>query len=161
MVDNKKRKIGMREKPIYVLESTVDSEAIRKVASVCDTGWIGLGGVTVEFEREFARYVGAKFAVGLNSATAGLHLALVCSKIQPGDRVITTPMTFVSTNSSILYMRATPVFIDIVPRTFNIDVDKIEKELEKDEQIGTTNNRIKAIMLVHYAGNPKVFFVCD
>ena len=107
------------------------------------TGWIGLGPKTKEFEEKFVKYIGGKYAVGVNSATAALHLALKIMNVENGE-VITTPMTFVSTNHAILYNNATPVFADIEEDTLNIDVDEVIKSI---------TNKTKAIIVVHYGGH--------
>ncbi|MFX0195702.1 MAG: DegT/DnrJ/EryC1/StrS family aminotransferase [Candidatus Hodarchaeota archaeon] len=124
-------------KPSY---SEEELEALREPFS---TGWIGLGPKTKEFEDRFADYIGVEHALGLNSATAALHLALKVADVEGGE-VITTPMTFVSTNIAILYNNAIPVFADIEPDTMNIDVHEIEKNI---------NGRTKAIIVVHYGGH--------
>jgi len=88
-----------------------------------DSGWVGLGKETEYFEKEFAEYIGANFAIGFNSATAALHVALMCAGVENDDEVLTTPMTFVSTNAAILYCNATPVFCDI-------DIDTLSNNIK-------------------------------
>ena len=90
------------------------------------TGWIGLGPKTKEFEERFAEYIRTKYAVALNSGTAALHLGLKVLEIE-GMEVITTPMTFVSTNHAILYNQGIPVFADIEPDTLNIRPEEVLK----------------------------------
>ncbi|MBK8021735.1 MAG: DegT/DnrJ/EryC1/StrS family aminotransferase [Chloroflexi bacterium] len=119
-------------------------EEIAAVAEVIRSGWWGLGPKTAEFEKRFAEYVAAPYAVSANSATAALHLALLVAGAEGGE-VITTPMTFVSTNHAILYNRATPIFADVEPDTLNIDPDDIERKI-------TSNTR--ALLVVHYGGHP-------
>ena len=117
-------------------------DEINAVSEVLKSGWIGLGPKTKEFEEKFAAYIGTKYAVGVNSATAALHLAMKVMNVESGE-VITTPMTFVSTNHAILYNNAVPVFCDIEPDTLNIDAIKIKPLL---------TNKTKAIVVVHYGG---------
>lgn len=124
-------------KPSYGIK---EFEAVKKVMA---SGWVGLGPKTQEFEIAFAKYIGTKYAVALNSCTAALHLALKVMDVD-GGRVLTTPVTFVSTNHAILYNNAKPVFCDIEPDTLNIDVKEIEKNITKDT---------KAIITVHYGGH--------
>ena len=122
----------------------------KEIAEVTDTlksGWVAKGPRTVEFEKRFAEYVGARHAVAMNSCTAALHVALLSAGIGPGDEVITTPMTFASTASTVIHTGATPVFADIDYRTGCIDPDEIEKKVTK---------KTKAIVPVHYSGQ-----VCD
>lgn len=109
------------------------------------SGWITLGPRTEEFEQKFAKYVGAKHAVAVNSATAALHLALIVLGVKKGDEVITTPLTFATSAEVVLYVGATPVFADVQEDTLNIDPKSIEKKITK---------RTKAIQVVHYGGQP-------
>jgi dTDP-4-amino-4,6-dideoxygalactose transaminase len=102
-----------------------------------------LGSEVESFEARFAEYCGTRYAVALNSGTSALHLALLAAGIGPGDEVITTPMTFVATVAAILYVGATPVFVDIDPATWSIDVDRIPAALTA---------RTRAIMPVHLHG---------
>ncbi|OGW74696.1 MAG: pyridoxal-5'-phosphate-dependent protein [Omnitrophica bacterium RBG_13_46_9] len=124
-------------RPSYGKEET---EAVKKVLL---SGWAGLGPKTEEFERKFADYIGTKYAVALNSCTAALHLALKAMGIEKRE-VITTPMTFVSTNHAILYNDARPVFCDIYEDTLNMNVDEIE---------GLITKNTRAILPVHYGGH--------
>lgn len=120
---------------------------IQEVVETLHSGWLAKGPRTIEFEKRFADYVGAKHAIAVNSCTAALHVALLTQDIGPGDEVITTPMTFASTASTIIHTGATPVFADIDYRTGCIDPDEIEKKITP---------RTKAIVPVHYSGQ-----VCD
>lgn len=109
------------------------------------SGWWGTGPKTQKFQKLFAKYTKAKYALGLNSCTAALELALDVLKIGPGDEVITTPITFVSTVNVIVHRGAKPVFADINPSTWNINPRKIEKKITK---------KTKAIIPVHLHGRP-------
>lgn len=105
-----------------------------------------IGGAPVEsFEQQFAAYVGTADCIGCNSGTDALFLALRSLNIGPGDEVITTPFTFISTAQVISAVGAVPVFVDIDPQTFNLDLDQIE---------GATTPRTKAIIPVHLFGQP-------
>lgn len=120
------------------------SEAeVEAVSAVVRSGWWAKGPKTLEFEKRFAEYVGAKYCVGVNSCTAALHLALLAQGIGPGDEVITTPLTFASSANTILHCNATPVFADIDPDTGLIDPDEIEKKI---------TSKTRAIVPVHYSG---------
>ena len=94
---------------INVFKPVISEESINAVTEVLKSGWIGLGPKTKKFEENFADYVNVKYAVGLNSATSALHLAMKLINLQEGDEVITTPLTFVSTNHAILYERGIPI----------------------------------------------------
>lgn len=129
---------------IPVFRPSMDKREIDAVSKVLLSGWIGLGPKTKEFEDKFADYIGVKYASALTSATAALHLGLEALGVSGGE-VITTPMTFVSSNHAIIYNHAIPVFCDIEPDTLNIDANKIEPLI---------NKKTKAILVVHYGGYP-------
>lgn len=122
-----------------------EEEDINEVVSTLRSGWWGTGPKTELFEKKFTKYVGSKYSMGVNSATAGLHLALKVMGIGPGDEVITTPLTFVSTVNSIVHCGAIPVFADIDINDWNINPREIEKKITK---------RTKAILPVHLHGRP-------
>jgi perosamine synthetase len=128
---------------IPVFKPSFGDEELEALREPFRTGWIGLGPKTREFEEAFARYIGTRFAVGLNSGTAALHLALKVLEIEETE-VITTPLTFVSTNHAILYNGGIPVFADIEPETLNIDPAEIRKNITP---------KTKAIVVVHYGGH--------
>ncbi|MBQ1283641.1 MAG: DegT/DnrJ/EryC1/StrS aminotransferase family protein, partial [Clostridia bacterium] len=113
-----------------------DDDELNRVADVLKSGWWTKGSVTREFEKVFAEYVGAKYAVAVNSCTAAMHIALVAKGIGEGDEVISTPMTFCSTINTIVHTGAKPVLVDIDSKTGLIDVDKIEAAItEKTKAI--------------------------
>lgn len=115
------------------------------VMSVLQTSSLSLGPKLPEFEKSITRYVGTKYAVAVNSGTSALHLIVRALGIGPGDEVITTPFSFVSSANCILYERAKPVFVDIEPDTLNIDPDLIEAKI---------NRKTKAILAVDVFGHP-------
>jgi dTDP-4-amino-4,6-dideoxygalactose transaminase len=115
------------------------------IARVFESSQFILGTETEAFEEEFAAYCGVQHAVGVNSGTSALHLALLAAGIGPGDEVITVPFTFFATVATIGYVGATPVYVDIDPGTFNIDVRQIEAAITE---------RTRAILPVHLYGQP-------
>jgi len=118
------------------------------IAAVCDvlrSGWITTGPKTAEFEQRFADYVGSAGAVALSSATAGMHLALKALGIGPGDEVITSSLTWVSTVNLIVLAGATPVFADVDRDTLMVSPASVEARL---------TDRTRAIIPVHFAGAP-------
>jgi dTDP-4-amino-4,6-dideoxygalactose transaminase len=115
------------------------------IGRVLESAEFILGSEVAAFEEEFAAYCGVAHAVGVNSGTSALHLALLAAGIGPGDEVLTVPFTFVATTAAIRYTGATPVFIDIEPLTFQMDPSKIE---------GSITPRTKAILPVHLYGHP-------
>lgn len=122
----------------------IGEEEINEVVDSLRSGWLTTGPKTKQFESDFVEFLGGGVeAISVNSATAGLHLALEAIGIQPGDEVITTAYTFTSTAEVIRYLGAHPVFVDIDPNTFNIDPNMIEQAI---------TSKTKAIMPVHFAG---------
>ena len=103
---------------------SIGEEEIQEVVETLRSGWLTTGPRVARFEKEFAEYTGAPHALAVNSATAGLHLALAGLKIGPGDEVITTPMTFCATVQAILHVGATPGLADI-GKDGNIDPEEI------------------------------------
>ena len=98
---------------------------IKAVNDVLQTRYLSLGPKSKAFERQFASYIGTDHAVGVNSGTSGLHLAIIAAGIGDGDLVITTPFSFIASSNSILFERAIPIFVDIDPKTYNIDPDQV------------------------------------
>lgn len=115
------------------------------VNEVLDAGWFILGHQVESFEKEFAAYCGGGEAIGVGSGTEALHLALQACGVGPGDEVITVANTFVATALAIDYVGATPVFVDVDPVTYMIDVQQIEPHITP---------RTKAILPVHLFGQP-------
>jgi len=126
----------------------IGTEEEEAVLRIMRSGWLTTGMETLTFEREFAAYTGAAEAVAVNSATAGLHLAVEALGIGTDDLVITTPNTFTATAEVIRYLGAHPVFADISAEDGNID------PLEVEKLIARYGKKIKAVIPVHYAGLP-------
>lgn len=124
---------------------SIGEEEIAEVADSMRSGWLTTGPKAKQFENDFAEFVGAPHALAVNSATSGLHLALEAIGIGPGDKVLTTPYTFTATAEVIRYLGAEPTFVDIDPKTFNIDPAGIAAVLERE-------SGIKALIPVHFGG---------
>lgn len=135
----------MGDRKVRLFHPYVTDHAALRVAEVLGSGWIGLGSQVAAFEKNFAEYIGVKYAVATTSATTALHLATIVSGFKPDQEVITTPITFVSTNSVLLQENLHPCFADVEKDTLNIDPDSIRN------LIGPT---VAGIMVVHYGGNP-------
>ncbi|MFA7059859.1 MAG: DegT/DnrJ/EryC1/StrS aminotransferase family protein [Pedobacter sp.] len=133
----------MRDTFLPFSTPTIEDAEINEVVDSLRSGWITTGPKVKRFEEAFKAYVGAPYAVPLTSATAGLHLTLLALKIEEGDEIITTPMTFASTVSMIILCGGTPVLADIEPGTLNIDVNEVRKKITP---------RTKAMIPVHFAG---------
>lgn len=133
--------------PLVDLKSQYESikaEIDNAITEVVASAHFILGPQVTEFERDFAAYCQTKFACGVNSGTSALHLALLAAGVDPGDEVVTVSYTFVATVAAIRYTGARPVFVDIDPRTSNIDPAKIEAAI---------TSRTKVIMPVHLHGS--------
>ena len=144
----------------------LDGRELEAIKSALDSGWITTGPRVKQFEAAFARAVGARHAVAVNSCTAAMHLALEASGIRAGDIVLTTPYTFAATAEVVRYFDAVPVFVDVEPDTCNIDpgllaetIDTIAAgrgaELPAFRQAGQVEpGRLKAVIPVHIGGLP-------
>lgn len=123
----------------------ITDDEINAVIEVLNTSFLSIGPQIKAFESELATYVGARYGVGVNSGTSGLHLAVIAAGITDDDEVITPSFSFIASANSILYERAKPIFVDIDPLTGNIDTSLIEAVITE---------RTKAIMPVHAFGQP-------
>ena len=125
----------------------IDEEDIQAVVNVLRSGILTQGPLIEQFEQEIARYVGARYAVAVSSATAGLHLAALAAGVGPGSTLITSPITFVASANAGLYAGAKVVFADIDPQTINMSPKSLKITLEN-------NPNTKAVIPVHFAGLP-------
>lgn len=125
--------------------ASLRQEFLEALDHVCKASSFILGEEVNKFEQEFAAYCGAKHCIALNTGTSALHLALLAANVGSGDEVVTTPNTFIATAEAISYTGAKPVFVDIDPRTANIDPKLIERAITP---------RTKAIIPVHLYGRP-------
>ena len=130
---------------ISISNPVIGRNEIKAVIKVLSGHTLSQGKEVYTFEQNFSTFCGGKYAIATNNGTSALHTALYAAKIHPGDEVITTPFTFVATVNSILMVRATPVFVDIDPKTYNIDSKKIENAITK---------KTKAIIAVNLYGQP-------
>ena len=123
----------------------VAKHEIDDVLATLPSAWPTMRPKTLQFEQDFARYVGAKHAIAVNSCTAALHLSLDALGVGPGDEVITSTFTFAATAAVILHCGAKPVFVDCLPDTLNIDPRQVEDAITL---------RTKVVLPVHFAGHP-------
>lgn len=130
---------------ISIAQPLISDQEIEEVIKVLKSGFIAQGPRVAEFENKFADYVGTDYAVASSSGTTALHLALLSVGLGKDDEVITTPFSFAATANSILYTGAQPVFVDINPKTYNLDPNKIEDAV---------TDKTKAILPVHLYGQP-------
>ncbi len=125
----------------------IGKEEEQAVLDVLRSGYLSLGPKHTEFEKMFAEAIGTKYACSVNSGTSGLHLTMLAAGIGPGDEVITSPFSFVASSNSVMFVGATPVFVDIEERTGNMDASLIEAAITE---------KTKAILVVHIFGQ-----MCD
>lgn len=147
IVDRLSRRLGQsrNDRRIPLSRPFLGREEIASLVEVVRSGILAQGPVVKEFERAFADFCGVTHAVAVSSGTAALHGALYSLGIGPGDEVITTPFTFVSTANSVLMQRARPVFADIDPQTMNLDPEEVSRAVTP---------RTKAVIAVHLYGCP-------
>jgi perosamine synthetase len=132
-----------REIPYH--RACVGEEEAAAVGEVIRSGWLTMGARTLEFERQFATYVGSSHAVAVSSCTAALHLALEAIGLKPGDEVLLPTTTFAATAEVVVYLGGRPVFVDIDPVTINLDLEDARTRMTQ---------QTRAIIPVHLAGQP-------
>jgi perosamine synthetase len=123
----------------------VGEEEAQAAANVVRSGWLTMGSRTIEFEEKFANYVGAKHAIGVNSCTAGLHLALDAIGLEQGDEVLVPTTTFAASAEVVSYFKAKPVLVDVDAGSLCMDPGDAERRITP---------RTRAVMPVHFAGQP-------
>jgi dTDP-4-amino-4,6-dideoxygalactose transaminase len=124
---------------------TISQNAIDDVVACLKSGWITTGPRVAQFTEDLKDYFKAPFVLPITSATAGLHVALLAMNLEPGDEVITSPLTFAATLNTIVLAGGKPVLVDIDPRTLNMDMNLLESAITK---------KTRVIMPVHFAGLP-------
>ncbi|MEI8218585.1 MAG: DegT/DnrJ/EryC1/StrS family aminotransferase, partial [Elusimicrobiota bacterium] len=132
---------------IPLVHPVLGKEEKNIVAKIIDSGIIASGSYVETFETQFARYCGAAHGIAVSNGTTALHAALLACSVKPGDKVLTTPFSFIATANSILHCGAIPVFADIDPATYNLSPADAERVLRREKNI-------KAIMVVHLYGLP-------
>ena len=135
----------MQENSIPFHRPSIGPEELQAVREVLESRWLTTGPVTQQFEREFAAFVGCKYAVAVNSCTAALHLALDAMGITTGDEVLVPSYTFAATAEVVVYLGARPVLCDSLPGEFNIDPTDAARRITP---------KTRAIIAVHIAGEP-------
>ncbi|HVJ84633.1 MAG TPA: DegT/DnrJ/EryC1/StrS family aminotransferase [Caulifigura sp.] len=136
---------SLKQFQIPFFRPTIGEAEINSVVETLRSGWLTTGPKTKRFEQEFAKSVGAEFAIAVNSCTAALHLALEAVGVGRDDEVIVPTLTFASTGEVVMHLGAKPVLVDVCADTLCIDPDQIERLITP---------KTKAIMPVHYGGHP-------
>lgn len=130
---------------ISITKPQIDSKEINAVIKVLKSGNLAQGKIVEEFENSFAKFIGVKHAVAVANGTLALHLAVLSLGLKEGDEVITSPFSFIASSNCLAYVGAKPVFVDINPDDFGLDVSQIESKITK---------KTKAILPVHLYGLP-------
>src|SRR6266568_809325 len=123
----------------------VGEEEVQAASEVIRSGWLTMGPKTFEFEKEFAKYVGAQHAIAVSTGTAALHLSLEAAGVRAGDEVLLPTTTFTATAEAVTYLGARPVLVDIDPVAMNINAEDAAKRITP---------KTKAIIPVHLGGQP-------
>ena len=146
----------VRSKKIYYGRQWVDESDVKAVVDTLRSDYLTCGPKVGELERVLENYTGAKYAVAVSNGTAALHCACIAAGIDPGDEVITTPITFAASANCVLYVGARPVFADINPETYNIDPKSIREKITK---------KTKAVVAVDFTGQAveydEIRKICD
>ncbi len=130
---------------IRLFSPSLGKEELQNIQDAFNASWVGLGPKVSEFESEWANFIGCKVAIGVNSCTAALHLALKALNLEEGKKVLVPSLTFSATASAVLYNRLIPIFVDSDPNTLGMCLDDLELKYDDD---------CVAIIPVHYAGHP-------
>jgi perosamine synthetase len=130
---------------IRLFKPSIGAEELENIKKVFDREWLGLGPMVSEFEDEWSKYIGCKMSIGVNSATAALHLALTAFHFPKGKKVLVPAITFASTATAVLYNNLIPVFVDVDRETVSMDLNDLEQKIDKD---------CVAVIPVHNAGYP-------
>tara|TARA_B100000902_G_scaffold399953_1_gene473931 strand:- start:1538 stop:2698 length:1161 start_codon:yes stop_codon:yes gene_type:complete len=132
---------------IFYAKHHIDKNDIRSVENIVKRSNLTQGNVVNKFEKNLKNYFKSKYCVAVSNGTAALHLAIKSLNLEKKSKIVTTPITFISTVSSILMNNHVPEFVDINEENYNIDINKLEKKLKDDKNIS-------AVIAVDYAGNP-------
>ncbi len=130
---------------IRLFKPSIGQEELENIKQVFEREWLGLGPNVAQFEKEWNDYVGTKMSIGLNSATAALHMALMAYKFPKGKKVLVPAMTFAATATAVLYNDLIPVFVDVDPETVVMDLEDLKRKYTED---------CVAVIPVHNGGYP-------
>lgn len=133
----------IRDKYLSYGRQLIDDDDIEKVIEVLKGDYLTTGPYVKEFEEKVANYVGTKYAVAVSNGTAALHMACYAAGIKEGDEVLVSSITFAASSNCVLYCGGTPVFVDIDPKTYNIDIEDIKRKITE---------KTKAIIAVDFTG---------
>lgn len=165
------------EKSVPMSSPEINEEDRQAVMEVLDTRYLSMGPKIERFEQNIQTLTGSKYAIAVNSGTAGLHLCVRAAGVEQGDIVITTPFSFISSTNVILFEKAVPVFVDVDPITGNMDPEQLEQAITDIQQGGAAaakwlpdrgaenHGEIKAVLSIDVFGQPadydRIQIVCD
>ncbi len=132
-------------KKIRLFKPSIGVDELKNIKKVFKKSWLGYGPLVKNFEKKFAKFIGTKYAVGVNSGTAALHLSILCHNFKKGKKVLVPAITFSATAASILYCGLKPKFVDINPNNLTLDFEDLKRKYSKD---------CVAIICVHMGGHP-------
>jgi len=121
----------MQNKKIRLFKPSIGNEELSNIKKIFKTAWLGYGDKVNEFENKFSKFIGRKYAVGVNSGTAALHLALLSQDFKKGKKVLIPSITFSATAAAVLYCGLIPVFVDVNQNDLNINLEDLKKNTPK------------------------------
>ena len=134
-----------KKKYIRLFKPSVGNEELKSIKSVFKHSWLGYGEKVRDFEKKFSSFIGTKHAIGLNSCTAALHLALAVNNFKKNKKVLVPSVTFSASAASILYNNLQPVFVDVNQKDLNLNIEDLKNKYDKD---------CVALIAVHFGGHP-------
>ena len=132
-------------KKIRLFKPSVGIDELNKIKSVFKKSWLGYGPLVKNFEERFAKFIGCKYAVAVNSGTAALHLSILSYNFKKGKKVLVPAITFSATAASVLYSKLEPKFVDVNPNNLTLDFEDLKRKYSKD---------CVALICVHMGGHP-------
>ncbi len=130
---------------IRLFKPSVGIEEINSIKKVFRRSWLGYGPLVEKFEKKFSKFIGTKYAVGVNSGTAALHLSILSQKFKKGKKILVPAISFSATAATVLYCGLEPKFVDIDPNNLTIDFEDLKNKFSKD---------CVAVICVHMGGHP-------
>ena len=132
-------------KKIRLFKPSVGMEELNNIKSVFKKSWLGYGPLVKNFEEKFAKFIGTKYAVGVNSGTAALHLSILSHNFKKGKKILVPAITFSATAAAVLYNNLKPVFVDVNDKDLNLNIEDLKNKFDKD---------CVALIAVHFGGHP-------
>ncbi|MBL7118719.1 DegT/DnrJ/EryC1/StrS family aminotransferase [Candidatus Bathyarchaeota archaeon] len=135
----------MRKRRVPLARPKIDLRVLERIEEILESGQLVQGTMVKEFEKRFSEFNGVRASIAVNSGTAALQVALAALGLKPGEEVITTPFTFIATSNSVISLGGIPIFVDVNPKTYNLDPEKLEVAI---------TNKTRGIIPVHLFGLP-------